>query len=225
MKKMKKIKKSKKIYSKVKAPTIYTNKILENNIQKISHLYELDNVWTKFIDKVIYKKQYDLLENFNENNLVLLLNEISNPLLKNQILKILMKYENYNPFNSNIPLDIFPSNLLNYIIKKQKYIKENLNFINAIKKDDIILLVAHNNYLIEPKVFLQSKCTILILYTSEQISFHISNKENYNLKYLHKVLNYMEKDKWFLHKKEKLLKTAQGKKTSLNYKYIIKEMI
>lgn len=210
----------KKIYSKEKRLLIKSKNELKTPIEKICHIYKIQNIWSDFIKNVIYEKKYELIKNSVENNLLNIINEISSNNQKSQLLKSLMKINNYNPYEDKLPIEfIDDNNIKNLTMKKQKFI---LNYFNYFKKTEITLyenkyktLIIYRNELLNTKKFFDKGFDIIILFNSHSIVFLSNPILNIDF---YKLYDYLEKiipNKWYLHGSNNILKNKNGTTISL----------
>lgn len=224
------MKKKKRIYAKIKEPYIVTDKAPENPIQMLSEIFHFENVWTDFIHDVFYKHK-EISQPY-EQNLFYIMHNMKDNQLKSDMAKILMR-STYNPYIDSFPLEKFPENQRNMIIKIQTKLKNEREAVEKeemkkpfpIKvKGDIYRAIMIKNQTMPVSQYLFSLGYQVIVIVGKREVVFTSNpfaehRPDFSLVY--KVLNELEPGVWYLHGNNGLLKTEKGKSTRMKISEIL----
>lgn len=223
--------KKKKIYSKDKTPYLYTTQKIENPMQLMVVLKEKENVWSEYVDKVIYQDQ-DTEQHLTQD-LKYIMSHMSHRPTRQAILKQLMQIEGYNPFIDDVPLDKLSNNYCNYIKKLQAKIQSNLielEKISIVEKNLVFNQVRYNTAILE---YTKNNCNkelfamgydFVILHKEGRFLFNSNPKlkdVRPNLTRLYDILSKSEPDKWYLHGSANMLITKEGCFSHFNLKQIL----
>jgi len=227
-------KKKKKIYSKVKTPILEVNKIPQNPMQFVTEFYQRDNVWSKFIDEVVYRNRKIRLSNYQ--NIKHLFSYVKNKQIKRDILNILMKNPNYNPYLSNLPLETFPDNYKNFLIKLQNKVKQREQQAKSINKQKRFMLFNNKIYSmclireckekITRELFAEGYDILFICNDQKYIITSNPKLENRpDFTDLFERFNSYEPHTWYLHGNKGILMVKNGSYSKLFFKQVILEFL
>lgn len=225
--------KKKKIYSKRKEPILQVEKEPENTMEFVSSLYKTENIWSKFINGVIFGDEKVNLP--NHENLKYLLSKVNNKQLKKDILKVFMNVEDYDPFKDKIPIKELPQNHRNYFIKIQNRIKNEGNIAMTTPKKKKEIQIGTNNYTvclvpttkdnINKELFAQGY-DVLILNEAGRyiITSNPELKNRPDFSELYERLQKYEPDSWHLHGSKGMVMVKRGKFSRLDIKQLQLEL-
>ena len=217
--------KKKKVYSKIKEPFIRTDKEISNPMEMLEEIFHIENIWSNYISSVIYKgNDTDVPYAYN---LINILNEIKDDNLKTYIISFLMKIEDFNPFTDKVPIDKFPTNYKNMLIKiisilKKKNDKiekliEKQGFITLDNKKYSFLLQVNPQENINKELFKRGIDTTLI-YKNKGIYVFSSNPSLINrpkVVFIFNKLDKMEPNVWTLYGNPYVFKTVKDNNSSI----------
>lgn len=224
--------KKKRIYSKRKEPYVEVKSTPDNILELLEEVFGVKNMWSDFIKRVFYN--YEKLNLPFEDNLFYILKNIKDNQLKNYVVRRLMQEENYNPFNSSFPIDIFSQNHKNYLSKVRIKMKKQEEFFEqeTLKKDFILMVKKelYKSYMIKEQSipvnqYLFSRgFDVVVVITKEGFIFSSNPdmKKRPDFTNIYEELDKLEPETWFLHGSGGILKTINGKKSNFSTQELLK---
>lgn len=219
------MKKKERIYAKDKTIRVRNNKNNDGTFssynEALLNILSLDEtLWGRFaIDVFTNNKEIDILP---ENNVKNIFYELPNEQLRTIVFNNLFSIKDYNPYNDEFPITKINTQYQNIILKKQKYIKENYQYRKLLKEKNYTICCQYNKNNNELKHLLEI-FDIVFLFNSH--SFLIATKEKIDLMPIYEFLNGFEKDKWVIDDKKKRIFLKKNKKTQIDIRYKIKDII
>lgn len=222
--------KKKHIYSKDKTPRLEVDEPITNPMQLVTVIKKTENIWSRYIDQVIFNNEPTDLPPDQDLNFVL--KRIKDRTTRKSILGYLMKVEGYNPFEDNLPLEKLPENYRIYLEKIQSKIRYNLTNVQHLPMIRRKLTYLDEEYTCCITEFTKENFNKEIF--SQGFDFLILQKEgrfliNTNpalkedrpdLTPIYEKLIQSEGDKWYLHGHNHMIMTKDGIVSSLNFKQI-----
>ena len=219
------MKKKERIYAKDKTIRLKNNKSNDGTFSSYNEalltILSLDEtLWGRFaIDVFTNNKKIDILPEHNVKNIFY---ELPNEQLRTTIFNNVFSIENYNPYIDDFPVVQINTQYQKIILKKQQYIKENYEYRKIMKENNYMVYCQYNKNDDELKHLLEI-FDIVFLFNS--YSFLIATKNKIDLTPIYEYLDRFEKDKWIIDDKKKRIFLKKNKKTQIDIRYKIKEIV
>lgn len=227
-------KKKKRIYAKDKTPVLETTFEIDNPMRLIMALQKKENIWSEYIDRVIYRGEETGQKPDQDLNYVL--KQVKDKKTRRSILGFIMKLDNYNPFEDAIPVDRLPENYKVYLTKIQSKIRFNIQNVHNLtlqQRDFVYQSTKYKGVVTEftktnfnAEIFAMG-FDFIILQKEGRYLFNSNPKLKHfrpDLKALYDQLTISEPDKWYLHGNNFILMTKNGTYSNLNLKQIFSFM-
>lgn len=227
-------KKKKRIYAKDKTPVLETSFDIDNPMRLIMALQKKENIWSDYIDRVIYRGEETGQKPDQDLNYIL--KHIKDKKTRRSVLGFIMKLDNYNPFEDDVPLEKLPENYKVYLSKIQSRIRfnvQNVHNLNLQVRDFIYESVKYKGVVTEfTKINFNNEIfamgfDVIILQKEGRYLFNSNPKlKEYrpDLTALYERLIVSEPDKWYLHGSKHILMTKHETVSNLNLKQILQIM-
>lgn len=220
----------KRIYAKDKTPVLETSFKIDNPMRLVMALQKKENIWSEYIDRIIYRGEQTGQKPDEDLNYVL--KHIKDKKTRRSILGFLMKVEDYNPFTDAIPLDKVPENYKVYLSKIQSRIRfniDNVHDLNLQQRDFVYEGTKYKGVVTEftkenfnNEIFAMG-FDFIILQKEGRFLFNSNPKLKHhrpNLTALFERLIVSEPEKWYLHGSGYILMTKHETVSNLNLKQI-----
>lgn len=226
--------KKKRIYAKDKTPVLETSFEIDNPMRLIMALQKKENIWSDYIDRVIYRGE--ATEQKPDQDLNYVLKQVKDKKTRRSILGFIMKLENYNPFQDDLPLEQLPDNYKVYLSKIQSRIRfnvQNVHNLNLQARDFIYESTKYKGVVTEfTKINFNNEIftmgfDFIILQKEGRYLFNSNPKLKHHrpdLTALYERLIVSEPDKWYLHGSNYILMTKHETVSNLNLKQILQIM-